>query len=65
MWGVIKLVKPIFGYEGLYEVTSNGVVYSVDRYTVDGKHLKRKEVKGGKFSNEYEFVCLRKKRCKS
>lgn len=54
------MVKSITGYEGLYEVTSNGVVYSVDRYTVDGKHLKRKEIKGGKFSNGYEFVCLRK-----
>ena len=57
---MIKLVKPIIDYEGLYEVTSDGVVYSVDRYTVDGKHLKRKEIKGGKFSNGYEFVCLRK-----
>lgn len=58
--GVIKLVKPIIGYEGLYEVTSNGLVFSVDRYSADGKHLKRKEIKGGKFSNGYEFVCLRK-----
>ena len=58
--GVIKLIKPIIGYEGLYEITNDGVVFSVDRYTSDGKHLKRKEIKGGKFSNGYEFVCLRK-----
>ena len=54
------MVKPIIGYEGLYEITDDGVVFSVDRYTKDGKHLKRKEVKGGKCSNGYEFVCLRK-----
>ena len=54
------MILPIKGYEGLYEVSSDGSVFSVDRYTKDGKHLKRKELKGGKFSNGYEFVCLRK-----
>ena len=54
------MIKSVVGYEGLYEVTDDGVVFSVDRYTVDGKRLKRKEIKGGKFSNGYEFVCLRK-----
>ena len=43
------MIKSVVGYEGLYEVTSDGVVYPVDRYTVDGKPLKRKEVKCGKF----------------
>ena len=54
------MIKSVIGYEGLYEITDDGVVFSVDRYTKDGKHLKRKEIKGGKFSNGYEFVCLRK-----
>lgn len=54
------VIKSVIGYEGLYEITDDGVVFSVDRYTKDGKHLKRKEIKGGKFSNGYEFVCLRK-----
>ena len=53
-------IKSVIGYEGLYEVTSDGDIFSVDRYTKDGKHLKRKKIKGGKFSNGYEFVCLRK-----
>lgn len=57
---MIKIIKAVIGYEGLYEITDDGAVFSVDRYTKDGKHLKRKEVKGGKFSNGYEFVCLRK-----
>ena len=57
---MIKIIKAVIGYEGLYDITNDGVVFSVDRYTVDGKHLKRKEIKGGKFSNGYEFVCLRK-----
>lgn len=54
------MIKSIKGYEGLYEITTDGFIFSVDRYTKDGKHLKRKEIKGGKFSNGYEFVCLRK-----
>ena len=54
------MIKSVIGYEGLYEVTSDGDIFSVDRYTKDGKHLKRKKIKGGKFSNGYEFVCLRK-----
>lgn len=54
------MIKPIIGYEGLYEITDDGLVFSVDRYTSDGKHLKRKEIKGSKYSNGYEFVCLRK-----
>ena len=31
------MIKPIIGYEGLYEITDDGVVFSVDRYTKDGK----------------------------
>lgn len=54
------MIKYIIGYEGLYEVSDDGKFYSCERYTTDGKHLKRKEMKGGKFSNGYEFVCLRK-----
>ena len=57
---VINIILPVKNYEGLYEVSDDGKVFSCERYTKDGKCLKRKEIKGGKFSNGYEFVCLRK-----
>ena len=28
------MIKSVVGYEGLYEVTSDGIVYSVDRYNI-------------------------------
>lgn len=52
--------KPIKGYEGLYEVNEFGEVYSCERTASDGRHLQRKKLKGGSFSNGYKFVCLRK-----
>ena len=52
--------KPIKGYEGLYEVNELGEVYSCERITSNGKHIQRKKLKGGSFSNDYKFVCLRK-----
>ena len=52
--------KSVVGFEGLYEVSDSGSVVSCERITCDGKHLKRKEIHGGHFSNGYRFVCLRK-----
>ncbi len=60
MKGCDKMLKPIKGYEGIYEITEFGQVYSCERTGSDGRHLKKKLLKGGRFSNGYEFVCLRK-----
>lgn len=57
---VLEVWKPIAGYEGLYEVSEHGEVCSCERITSDGKHLQRRKLKGGYFSNEYKFMCLRK-----
>jgi hypothetical protein len=54
------MFKSVKGYEGLYEVNEIGEVYSCERTTSNGKHLRRKRLKGGSFSNDYKFVCLRK-----
>ena len=54
------IFKSIKEYEGLYEVNELGEVYSCERITSDGKHLQRKQLTGGHFSNGYRFVCLRK-----
>ena len=48
------------GYEGMYSVSTTGVVKSCERFTIDGKHLMPKEIKGGCYPNGYRFVCLRK-----
>ena len=51
--------RDIKGYEGLYKVSNYGRVKSVER-TIKGRHFQGKILKGGKFSNGYLFVCLRK-----
>ena len=51
--------KDIKGYEGIYQVDENGNVKSCERNT-SGKHIKEKIIKGGNYSNDYRFVCLRK-----
>lgn len=51
--------RDIDGYEGLYKVSSYGRVKRVDHVSF-GRHLKERILKGGKFSNGYLFVCLRK-----
>lgn len=45
------ILKDIPGYNGDYKISENGEVYSY-------KGLKTKKLKGGTFSNGYEFVCL-------
>lgn len=56
--------RPVVGYEGLYEVSSTGLVRSVDRCLVNslGKvvHLKGKILKGGDNGKGYRYVFLQK-----
>ena len=52
--------KPIKGYEGMYEVSDDGRVKRIASLASDGKKLPERILKGGNFSNEYKFVCLRK-----
>lgn len=47
------ILKDIPGYNGDYKISQNGDVYSY-------KGLKTKKLKGGTFSNDYQFVCLTK-----
>ncbi len=56
----MEVWKPVVGYEGLYEVSSLGNVKGVDRILSNGHCWNGKRLKGGKFSNGYDFVCLRK-----
>lgn len=53
--------RDIQGYEGLYQVSNLGRVRSVNKKGSDGRKIKGKILKGGSFSNDYLFVCLRKK----
>lgn len=52
-------ILPIEGYEGLYEVSDTGEVYTCDRVLACGRHLKREQIFGGTYPNGYKFVCLR------
>ena len=51
--------KDIEGYEGMYKVSNYGRVKSIERIS-KGRHVREKILKGGKFSNGYLFVNLRK-----
>lgn len=51
--------KAIIGYNGRYEVSDDGCVYSLPRLSSDGKRLRGKELKGGIYPNGYRFVILR------
>ena len=50
----------IKGYEGLYQISNYGRVKSLQRVTVDGKHIKEKLLKSGLNKPNYKFVILRK-----
>lgn len=41
-------------------ISDNGKVLSRERRGTDGRLLKKKEIKGGHYTNGYQFVCLRK-----
>lgn len=51
--------KPITGYEGKYEVSDDGIVYSLPRMSSDGKNMRGKQLKGGTYPNGYRYVVLR------
>lgn len=50
--------KPIIGYEGKYEISEDGVVYSLTRKSRNGRTISGKVLKGGVYSNGYKFVIL-------
>jgi len=52
--------KSVKGYEGLYEVSDTGQVKRISRTCSDGRVLKERTLKGGKYPNGYLFVCFRK-----
>jgi hypothetical protein len=47
---------PIKQFEGLYEVSSTGIVRSKDRKTSDGRSIKGRELKSTKNSSGYRVV---------
>ena len=49
---------PIKQFEGLYEVSSTGIVRSKDRTTSDGRKIKGRELKHTKNSAGYKVVTL-------
>lgn len=56
-----ELWQPVRGYEGLYEVSDQGSVRSLDRTVWNGtvkRRLKGRELKAGKASNGYLTVAL-------
>jgi hypothetical protein len=50
--------KTIKGYEGKYEISNNGVVYSLKRKSKNGKTIGDRVLKGGVYPNGYRFVIL-------
>lgn len=52
--------RDVVGYERKYMVSDTGKIISCERHGTDGRLLREKEIKGGHFSNGYQFVCLRK-----
>ena len=52
--------RPVPGYEGIYEISDTGEVWSCERLGANGQRLHRKRLTGGVYPNGYRFVCLRK-----
>ena len=50
--------KPIIGYEGKYEISDDGIVYSLARKSRNGKHIGDRILKGGEYPNGYRYVIL-------
>lgn len=61
---LLKECKPVIGYEGLYEIDSNGKIFSVERYYVNSigrsHKVKRSERKPVKHETGYLVIGLRK-----
>ena len=51
--------KCIPGFNGRYEVSDTGSVYSLPRLSSDGKRIRGRELKGGTYPNGYRYVILR------
>lgn len=50
--------KYIKGYEGKYEISDDGIVYSLKRKSRNGKTIGGRVLKGGIYPNGYGFVIL-------
>lgn len=50
--------KGIPGFNGKYEVSDSGCVYSLPRLSSDGKRIRGGELKGGTYPNGYRYVVL-------
>jgi hypothetical protein len=50
--------KQVKGYERKYEISDDGVVYSLPRKSRNGKPVGGKVLKGGIYPNGYKFVVL-------
>lgn len=55
-----EIWKPIKGYDGLYEVSNNGRVRSLDRFDSLGRLHKGKRLKPSRTVHGYLFVSLNK-----
>lgn len=51
--------KQVAGYEGKYEISDEGVVYSLKRKSRNGKLIGDRVLKGGVYPNGYKYVILR------
>ena len=51
--------KGIPGFNGKYEVSDTGFVYSLPRLASDGKRIRGRELRGGTYPNGYRYVILR------
>lgn len=51
--------KCIPGFNGKYEVSDTGCVYSLPRLASDGKRIRGGELRGGTYPNGYRYVVLR------
>lgn len=50
--------KAIPGFNGKYEVSDTGCVYSLPRLASDGKRIRGRELRGGTYPNGYRYVVL-------
>lgn len=53
------MIKQLKGYEGKYEITDDGVVYSIKRKSRNGRPIGGRVLKGGTYPNGYKYVILR------
>ena len=56
----MEMWRDIVGFEGLYQISTLGNVKSVDRITVNGRHIKERILKLQTNTHGYRTVVLRK-----